>query len=126
MIANLHPADELHELRAQKGEIDRRIREVRALILELPSAERFGSNRILACWRFQPLLDAPIWQEVCSARAKSVIFTEAGRNLPVGADAGLRACGQGSFPRSRGATVQLGSLPRAAVLAAEGVKAMTC
>jgi len=44
MIANLHPADELHELRAQKGEIDRRIREVRALILELPSAERFGSN----------------------------------------------------------------------------------
>lgn len=43
MTDNMHPADELYELRRQKGEIDRRIKEVRTLLLELPPEEREGS-----------------------------------------------------------------------------------
>ena len=44
MTDNMHPADELHALRQQKSELDRRIKEVRALLLELPPQERLGSK----------------------------------------------------------------------------------
>jgi hypothetical protein len=35
MTNNMHPADELHALRQQKSEIERRIKEARTLLLEL-------------------------------------------------------------------------------------------
>ena len=44
MTDNMHPADELHALRQQKSEIERRIKEARTLLLELPPEERLGSS----------------------------------------------------------------------------------
>jgi hypothetical protein len=40
----MHPADELHALRQQKSEIERRIKEARTLLLELLPEERLGSR----------------------------------------------------------------------------------
>lgn len=44
MTDNMHPADELHTLREQKNELERRIKEARTLLLELPPGERLGSS----------------------------------------------------------------------------------
>ncbi len=44
MTDNKHPADELHALRQQKSEIERRINEIRTLLMELPPEERLGSS----------------------------------------------------------------------------------
>jgi hypothetical protein len=44
MTDNMHPADELHALRQQKSEIERRIKDARTLLLELPPEERLGSS----------------------------------------------------------------------------------
>lgn len=44
MTDNRHPTDELHALRQQKSEIERRIKEAHTLLLELPPEERLGSS----------------------------------------------------------------------------------
>lgn len=42
MTDNLHPVDELFRLRADKGAIENRIEELRAMIIDMPPAERVG------------------------------------------------------------------------------------
>lgn len=44
MTDNRHPADELHALREQKNELERRIKEAHTLLLELPPGGRLGSS----------------------------------------------------------------------------------
>jgi hypothetical protein len=41
---NMHPADQLHALREQNNELERRIKEAHTLLLELLPEERLGSS----------------------------------------------------------------------------------